>query len=511
MTILDDSEDSKNAFEISGPMIESITVLCSQKDDRQQWIELLSQDQASSHLKSPTMSHVSSSSHLFARLSRLYARLVRKKIIYPELVKKLLYLQYIFKPDTGTVKMRRCIVTYSINPTISEDYESDEEDSSKKLQRSIDKPRVLLKSSLLLDVRYATETNDLRELASHSANLPLTGSTSSVNKPQTYKKTDFDTCQSLPNSLPCSSSQSETNLRHLGTRNLLLSSLQQSNNRIDQLKRWSPSLPSKIWKNEQPQHQIDASSSEFIHIGHLPTQLTTISENMLDTNDCGRDYNPQLLPITTSIHSSDSGMADSYHMTSSELNSGYKCNPWGKSKCLIAEGQSESENDENNFEHQCICSSPFGSTPRQSSGQSSESANNSFIGFTAVRRGIVNEANDNKDTEEIYNDDDDEYLGEDEIKKRHDNFDKKRFTAPLPYAHMNVCKRIGRSGSRPKGIRVEVEQKTEPVFKSGLYAHWWLKKTIPIAVEQGKLPWHGCTFFIFSFVKNCFLFIYFFK
>ncbi|XP_076657820.1 rho-type guanine nucleotide exchange factor isoform X3 [Halictus rubicundus] len=51
----EDSEEIRNAFEITGPMIESILVLCTTKEDRQCWIELLMQEQASSNLvKSPS-------------------------------------------------------------------------------------------------------------------------------------------------------------------------------------------------------------------------------------------------------------------------------------------------------------------------------------------------------------------------------------------------------------------------------------------------------------------------
>ncbi|XP_063991729.1 rho guanine nucleotide exchange factor 7 isoform X2 [Diachasmimorpha longicaudata] len=58
ITLVEDPEDSKNAFEISGPFIESIMVLCNNREERQQWIDLLSQDQSSCLLRSPTMLHL---------------------------------------------------------------------------------------------------------------------------------------------------------------------------------------------------------------------------------------------------------------------------------------------------------------------------------------------------------------------------------------------------------------------------------------------------------------------
>nr|XP_031839141.1 rho guanine nucleotide exchange factor 7 isoform X2 [Nomia melanderi] len=57
----EDNDEIRNAFEITGPMIESILVLCTSKEDRQRWIELLIQEQASSSLvKSSTTSRVCS-------------------------------------------------------------------------------------------------------------------------------------------------------------------------------------------------------------------------------------------------------------------------------------------------------------------------------------------------------------------------------------------------------------------------------------------------------------------
>ncbi|XP_066587543.1 rho guanine nucleotide exchange factor 7 [Prorops nasuta] len=58
--VKDDTDDCKYAFEITGPMIETIMVLCSSKEERQQWIELLSQEQRNSVLRSPTTPRMNS-------------------------------------------------------------------------------------------------------------------------------------------------------------------------------------------------------------------------------------------------------------------------------------------------------------------------------------------------------------------------------------------------------------------------------------------------------------------
>ncbi|XP_015519561.1 rho guanine nucleotide exchange factor 7 isoform X1 [Neodiprion virginianus] len=60
VTKIDDTEDMKNGFEISGPMIESILAVCPSREERQQWIEYLTQEQRVNTAKSPsTMQHVS--------------------------------------------------------------------------------------------------------------------------------------------------------------------------------------------------------------------------------------------------------------------------------------------------------------------------------------------------------------------------------------------------------------------------------------------------------------------
>ncbi|XP_011147401.1 rho guanine nucleotide exchange factor 7 [Harpegnathos saltator] len=55
VTGIEDTDEIRNALEITGPMIESIVVLCPTREERQRWIELLIQEQGASLLKSPTM------------------------------------------------------------------------------------------------------------------------------------------------------------------------------------------------------------------------------------------------------------------------------------------------------------------------------------------------------------------------------------------------------------------------------------------------------------------------
>ncbi|XP_046821690.1 rho guanine nucleotide exchange factor 7 [Vespa crabro] len=60
VTATEDTDEIRNAFEITGPMIENITVLCASKEERQRWIELLVQEQGTNVLKSPTMPRMNS-------------------------------------------------------------------------------------------------------------------------------------------------------------------------------------------------------------------------------------------------------------------------------------------------------------------------------------------------------------------------------------------------------------------------------------------------------------------
>ncbi|EFN79242.1 Rho guanine nucleotide exchange factor 7 [Harpegnathos saltator] len=192
VTGIEDTDEIRNALEITGPMIESIVVLCPTREERQRWIELLIQEQGASLLKSPTMPRVSCHHPPYARLSRYFAKLVRRKVIYPELMKKLLYIQYVLKPDLSSVKMRKCNVTYTILPAHSSgDSDSDVTTESRNMQQE---SRTLCKSTLIMDVRYVVDNTDLSNvgIASDSS---LTNFASRVDYGD---RCTFETSKSLP-------------------------------------------------------------------------------------------------------------------------------------------------------------------------------------------------------------------------------------------------------------------------------------------------------------------------
>lgn len=461
-------------------MIENITVLCTHKEDRQQWIDLLSQEQGLGLLRSPTvMPHVSCPHPPFTRLSRYYARLVRKKIIHPELMKKLLYLQYIYKPDLGHVKMRKCTVTYNIFPTNSQDCQSETSSLASDCERPIEKKkRPLHKSTLLLDVRYVfgdppLDAQKLQIPPSSSSLLAVMKSNSCEDH---YS---LDTSKSLPATVTSSQcfapNLDATHYRDFRNENL--------NETID-LRFGQDNC--KNWKS------LDQSQRNLIE--------TTQEDWPKSFNEIAADS--QFIP-TTSLWSSDSGMADSCHFNSSEMNSCYKLysnNRGGKTIDLVRTSHSESENDENKFEYQCICSSPFGSTPRESE-QFSDL--NTFVSRWGVGESSVNIGNEEIDFDDSSRkSNDSEGVEESAAAFSHialvddsdDNVDyndvhRKRYSQPIPCAHQNIAKKAHRHNNREKQESDNHPQGNQ-VYTSGLYAHWWLKKAIPLpeTTDEGKLP-----------------------
>lgn len=453
-------------------MIENITVFCSHKEDRQQWIDLLSQEQGLGLLRSPTlMPHVSCTHPPFTRLSRYYARLVRKKIIHPELMKKLLYLQYIYKPDLSHVNMRKCTVTYNIYPTNSQDYRSETSSLASDHERPVvgTKKRPLHKSTLLLDVRYVFEDSPLE---AQKLQLPPTSSTSlaMTNPKSSEDRFPLEASKSLPATVT-SSQCFQSNLDATQFRdNENLTEAVNLRFGQDDLKNW----------NSLDQKKAFEASDEW------PRSFNEMAAES------------RLIP-TTSLRSSDSGMADSCHFNSSEINSSYKSYCRGKYADPVRTSHSESENDEKKFEYQCICSSPFGSTPRESS------VSSAAVDFnTVVPRWDVGESSVNCEpifgTDETLQEDDDfdssrEFESDrlDETAGAFsdialDETSQKRFTQPVPCSHQ-TGKKVHRGEVRERKESDNHPQGNQ-VYTSGLYAHWWLKKAIPLpeTTDEGKLP-----------------------
>ncbi|XP_018060250.1 PREDICTED: rho guanine nucleotide exchange factor 7-like isoform X3 [Atta colombica] len=480
VTGIEDTDDIRNALEITGPMIESIVVLCATREERQRWINLLIQEQCTSLLKSPTTPRVSCHHPPYARLSRYFAKLVRRKVIYPELMKKLLYIQYILKPDLTNVKMRKCNVTYTIFPThTSEESEiSDTFDENNVKEES----RILRKSSLILDVRYVLDNTDLSTVG-----LASTSSlTNFAPRVDCDNRCTFETSKSLPAgamshvlpNVPLASSKSYT------------SNLQTCN------KFCREHLEISHDRDQTVNYKYLRAIEEFSKNLDVPVQYSNQNDNC--DNNIGKEFGETCVNI--SLRSSDSGMAESYHLRSSEINSCYKSYTSSHTKYTdpVRTSHSESDNDENKFEHQCICTSPFGSTPRDSAHSVASSKIIDECPTLVRPNDVGNDVNDNsgKKIQETV-------LVHPLI--NYGNVQEKRYTQPIPYAHQCVIKKIGRRIVRPiQPIIEEYDEPTNQVYSSGLYAHWWLKKSIPIVgcTEQGKLPWHGCSFDHFSFFNH---------
>lgn len=463
-----------------GPMIESIVVLCVTKEERQRWIDLLNQEQGTSLLKSPSLSRVSCHHPPYARLSRHFAKLVRRKIIYPELMKKLLYIQYILKPDMSNVKMRKCKVTYTILPLHnSEESDSDVPTESCNVQ---EQSRVLRKSTLIMDVRYVVDNTDLSTVGIVDNSL-LTNFASRVDRGD---RCTFENSKSLP---------ADATMSHV-LPNVPLASRSCTLN-------YRPHCGNEFCREhlEMPYERercgLTVNYLKAIELcTDLPNRNMPIRYSMTSAQRDNYDSMKGEFRETcanASLRSSDSGMAESYRLNSSEINSCYKSYGSSHTKCTdpVRTSHSESENDENKFEHQCICTSPFGSTPRDSS-HSLTSSKNIDECTSIARPGVSNIGiNDNMSNSEK------------EIQETvathspisYESLKEKRYTQPIPYAHQCIIKKVGRRVVRPiQPIMEESDEPTNQVYSSGLYAHWWLKKTIPISgcTEQGKLPWHGC-------------------
>ena len=397
-------------------MIETITVLCSNRDESQHWIELLSSPMdlqthrnTNNSSRLPTLStHVSSciTHPPYTRLSRYFARLVRKRLLQPELLKRLLYLQYILRPDLRSVRMRRnCLITYTLEPMDKVEVQS---------RKS---------STLKLDVKYAIDDPVL-----------------TVNNSTSLGVFSTETPISLP----------EVNYR---------------------------SLPSKVTTSGCCIPKFD--SIPFRQIRTHNVDLSNSSEDSKNWKSLGNsqmDSEQQTSRAEASLRSSDSGMADSFQHHSAEM----------RSSCArICTGiQSESEVDENKFADQCICSSPFGSTPRQSTASSSIS-----VPLGSFKSSICNNSEEESSSED-----------EAQNKECTCRFEgltltqRKHLTEPILEKPKCYKRPLGihrprvtnKKSEQTHCIFVLEEDEDEQNFNSELYAHWWLKKPLPID-DQGKL------------------------
>ncbi|XP_076632033.1 rho-type guanine nucleotide exchange factor isoform X1 [Colletes latitarsis] len=496
---MEDTDEIRNAFEITGPMIESILVLCATKEDQQRWIELLIQEQttSSSLVKSSTTSRVSCNLPPYARLSRYFAKLVRRKIIRPELLKKLLYLQYILKPDLSNVKMRKPnVTTYTLYPTQDSNRcrSNDSETSSFETNKIVGQQRhdgtsTLHKSTLILDVKYAlgdldlstvgirndssftefvSERNSMREA---TKSLPVTVFTSTVTLPGVV--TD-NVNKTAANGKPVCGSR----LVDLPVSFPIARQLHRDRHGNAKKQYAGTATAINCWKST----------------GYTREQPITVASNVQHPTirACNTDASPRQeidfdSRADASIRSLDSGMAESYRLNSSEINSSCKSYTCNKYDIQIPERTSyvESENDENNFEHQCICTSPFDSTPRDSAHLSDLSKSAEDILSSSVRDATdpraQNVSHPSHDANETQIEGNAVHVSTNES----ENSTQRRFTQPIPYAHQTIKRKVGRKAIQPDRPVVKDEYDgTSQIYTSGLYAHWWLKKSIPFS---------GCT------------------
>lgn len=491
-------------------MIENIFVFCATKEDQQRWIKLLIQEQTtnSSLIKSSMTSRVSYNLPPYVRLSRYFAKLVKKKIIRLEILKKLLYLQYILKPDMSNVKMRKTnITTYILHPmqTKSQDYCSQNSENMtsnniKTKHSPVETTQTMLrKSTLILEVKYALEDIDLStiglahdscltEFASAqngtceiSKSLSFIGIESSINNFMNNNNVNnnFVDGQSLYRSR-------FTNLIHsypIGS-NFHQDIFNEMEKCIDSIKCWKE----KGFIDEQNKNSVYHPSVFMCNSNinkHCCQFQTYIPKKIYQTSDFQANV--------ISVGSLDSGMVESYRLNSSEINSSCKLCTYNVEH-PIRIYSSESENDESKFEYQCICTSPFGSTPS--------------VHLCNLSKHIENGQDLSMCKTNMKDHNSKHILATNEIQtqintiyvplNKYEHKVQKRFTQPIPYIHQTIVRKVGRRVIQPSHPIIKNNYNgTNQIYKSGLYAHWWLKKFIPLSgcSDQGKLPWHGCFIF----------------
>lgn len=211
----------------------------------------------------------------------------------------------------------------------------------------------------------------------------------------------------------------------------------------------------------------------------------------------------------SSRRSSDSGMAGSCSLNSPEfpptdyadkrrscesLNL-YNINDYGDLSSLGSNIVSFSELEASKFESQCQCTSPFGSTPRTSC-QPSISENV----FTGSRDSVQNAIHDvstipTPPTWESINQIHSKLM---QIRAQSINLKKKR--CPSSMGNGKISQSVDCILDDPKNIehiKTTEQNKTQnEIYKSGLYAHWWLKAKIPPEVvkaiyEETRSPTAG--------------------
>ncbi|KAL7298117.1 hypothetical protein TKK_0009121 [Trichogramma kaykai] len=578
---LEQSDELRNAFEISGPMIEPITVLCPSRDERQHWMELIAPEQ---HLTSPSshanvtaaaannsstttpttmssfsrnksgsasminrsasggsfarstpatssLTHVSCCRYArppYTRLSRYFARLVRKRLLQPELLKRLLYLEYLVRPDTQSVRMRRqCLVTYSL-------------EAIAQATTSTPAEPVAVRLPLTSSSSSTPATGSLLSKSTSSCLRP--GRKSSSIKLDVVYVLDDAAAEATPAAAAAPS-----------TASMAVYSMEPPHVMPELTHR---SLPPRVTESNCCVPNFDSVPYRQLRSGEI-NLCDNASDDSKNWKSLGKSQQQQLQQTRraeASLRSSDSGMADSF-----QYHSGHEL---GSSYAKFAGIHSESEIDENKFADQCICSSPFGSTPRRCSAATAGTASTSTTSSSTPSSSaadyksllLLNDESENENDDEDDDDDDDndnssESSGrrrnsssssssgdEDddssadgevdggknkctcrpELRSRFENMtlvQRKHLTQPISEPKVKKYKRpLGHHRTRVKkqettthlhvivaeeeeeeeeeeeddGDQADPDKRQQQTFTSGLYAHWWLKKPLPIDTDNAS-------------------------
>ncbi|XP_066255071.1 uncharacterized protein RtGEF isoform X1 [Euwallacea similis] len=192
-------------------------------------------------------------------------------------------------------------------------------------------------------------------------------------------------------------------------------------------------------------------TSRFLNMQPNPEQPSTSSDKRSHLCRCGSEY-------CHSPRSSDSGMAGSCTLNSPDLANIADRDSNVALDRNLEDGLTLSEIEARNFESQCPCSSPFGSTPRTSSetGPTRDSLRTTSVTSMDILSPVQAHSRISVSSRKL--------LG------------KSKSTSSLLGGSDKACSSIGEGG--------EIEEDS-PMFKSGLYAHWWLKAKLPPEVVRG--------------------------
>lgn len=456
----------------------------------------------------------------YAHLTRYYRQMVKLKMITSRLLKRLLYSEFLSSLDLSTVKRRQHRVEYTLTlgsscrasiiacDSDSNDSSSDNDSSSESDVKS--RRHNVVDSNTSSDnpfgyIRYYnTQTGTVQQYESFidygevgevkpkTAKLELTKQASEASEASSAveARPAYAACEDLlhldsetlmkPSSIPVARQSlppklvvDKYNVNSLTT----ICTPQREGSSSSSTTTHSSSLNLIV----NPVPLPDAVLAELLYnfddveILKPPRSYRNASQNTANSsggdskksNSLRRCISYQYLPVNqpdpckcytephcSSVHSADSGMADSYTLNSPDIPP-IRCS--SEMSNLLGDLAKFCENPEmeaTTFESQCRCTSPFGSTPTTSCQASIT---------TSVNDPVLPLPLPQESERQIHS----------------------KIAEMLPL-RLPKCKSLSAINKQLPALSTHEESSERSgTFKSGLYAHWWLKAKIPVEVVRG--------------------------